>query len=99
MLSAWSLIHSGACLAAATAAAVGGAAAARSRLPKAGPGRAAWLALSSRLAWRGGDTVASQRDDEVAALRAALEVAGRDRFVVVTGPTGVGERGRGGRRG
>ena len=58
-------------------------------LPRLGPGRAAALALASRLFLRA--SPASQRAVEVQRLRVMLASARKDQYVVVAGPKGVGK--------
>jgi hypothetical protein len=81
--NALSIVSSVAALAAAPAAVAVGV------VPRLGPGRAAALALTSRLFSRAAP--ASQRVGEVAALRRMLTVVGRDQYIVVAGPRGVGK--------
>ena len=58
-------------------------------VPRLGPGRAAVLALTSRLFLRA--SPASQRACDVQRLRAMLSTARKDQYVVVAGPKGVGK--------
>ncbi len=58
-------------------------------IPRLGPGRAAVLALASRLFLRA--SPASQRALDVHRLRVMLATARKDQYVVVAGPKGVGK--------
>ncbi len=60
-------------------------------LPRAGPGRALRLGLSSRLPLLKRPIVKSQRAAEVAVLKQKLLSPKRDQYIVVFGQKGVGE--------
>ena len=63
------------------------------KVPRAGPLRALALGITSRCGSRFAGATLSQRDAEVASLRASLSSISTAQFVVVNGPKGVGERG------
>ena len=71
----------------------GAAAAIAGKVPRAGPLRALALGISSRYGSRFKGATLSQRNAEVASLRASLSSISSAQFVVVNGPKGVGECG------
>lgn len=73
------------------AATLWGGAAIAGKVPRVGPLRALALGVASRVVPRFKGATVSQRDAEVALLRAALSATDADQFVVVNGPKGVGE--------
>ena len=85
-------LSSAASLAAIGASLLGGAGVAiAGKVPRAGPLRALALGVSSRYGSRLKGTTMSQRDAEVASLRASLSSISSAQFVIVNGPKGVGE--------
>ena len=76
-------------IAASVAALAAPPAAAFGLVPRLGPGRAAVLALTTRLFLRA--SPASQRALDVQQLRTMLATAHKDQYVVVAGPKGVGK--------
>ncbi len=86
-------LSSAASLATIGASLLGGATVISGKVPRAGPLRALVLGVSSRYGPLIKSAPSSQRDAEVAFLRATLLACGDAQFVVVNGPKGVGEHG------
>jgi hypothetical protein len=84
-------LSSAASLATIGASLLGGGVAIAGKVPRAGPLRALALGVSSRYGSRLKGTTMSQRDAEVASLRASLSSISSAQFVIVNGPKGVGE--------